>query len=638
MCWKLNKIEFQNFKFFRNSFSLEPKGLHVLVYGENGSGKSSVTQGFYTFIESRQKTIDDVKKYFIQANSQHLRNRFSSADEGSFIKVTYSHYPQTTPPVADKIYTISDSQIDTHIENDDFLAFTLLSSDFFSYKVLNELTYEKNSRELNLYKVFNRDVFKLLQLSKSYTDIDGHIPANGGKTAYEWWKYIKEAPTLLPLSKKHHFLKSDVKYIRYKQLISEFEAEIQTAFTQIEMLANHILHINLELPMVDVSLDMSQILFDQYPAGHPRSRNGELQVPVISLTAKINEDNIIDDVNKNITHLATFFNEAKLTCIGLALRVAISDYKLITTGDVAPVLCIDDLLVSLDMSNRMPVIDLLLEKAQNRQMLIFTHDRAFYNIMIQKIEALGLHEYWKFEEFYRSSADIDGDVPKCLRYEHSTPLDLAKKYYRENDFYASANALRRNCEEQLCRLLPDYKWGDLVEDKLEPTRKINLSGMISAWQLFKHEIGFNEEPMPDMHFYRQRLMNPMSHDDRETPIFREELVKAIKDSEQLNKVKRTNFVKTKECSSTVSYRVNFPSPNNSEWAEVYFRELFTEYEYNGQRYRNNPEICIISNSSPQIGTGVKRLNYLCKIFNYILFGKDKTQYKDYMDISIQKLP
>lgn len=42
MAWKINKISIENFKFFLEPFVLEPKGKHVLMYGENGSGKSSI--------------------------------------------------------------------------------------------------------------------------------------------------------------------------------------------------------------------------------------------------------------------------------------------------------------------------------------------------------------------------------------------------------------------------------------------------------------------------------------------------------------------------------------------------------------------------------------------------------------------
>lgn len=48
MAWRINKISIENFKFFLEPFVLEPKGKNVLMYGENGSGKSSIYWAAYT--------------------------------------------------------------------------------------------------------------------------------------------------------------------------------------------------------------------------------------------------------------------------------------------------------------------------------------------------------------------------------------------------------------------------------------------------------------------------------------------------------------------------------------------------------------------------------------------------------------
>lgn len=54
MDWTLQKIELENFKFFKEPFELPVGGKHVLLYGENGSGKSSIVWGLYTLMESRK--------------------------------------------------------------------------------------------------------------------------------------------------------------------------------------------------------------------------------------------------------------------------------------------------------------------------------------------------------------------------------------------------------------------------------------------------------------------------------------------------------------------------------------------------------------------------------------------------------
>lgn len=40
MKWRINSITLQNFKYIHNAYTLPLNGKNLLVYGENGSGKS----------------------------------------------------------------------------------------------------------------------------------------------------------------------------------------------------------------------------------------------------------------------------------------------------------------------------------------------------------------------------------------------------------------------------------------------------------------------------------------------------------------------------------------------------------------------------------------------------------------------
>ncbi len=55
----LYKIEIRNFKAFREPFTLDLGGRHLLVYGSNGSGKSSLYWALYTFLQSAGKQPRD---------------------------------------------------------------------------------------------------------------------------------------------------------------------------------------------------------------------------------------------------------------------------------------------------------------------------------------------------------------------------------------------------------------------------------------------------------------------------------------------------------------------------------------------------------------------------------------------------
>lgn len=182
MDWSLQKIELENFKFFKDSFVFPIDGKHILLYGENGSGKSSIVWGLYTLMESRKKQVAEVQKYFNPANDQHLRNRYSRPGDYSSVKTTFM--PLIDGAVA-KEYEIFSSIITTQSSTDDFMKYTTAAFDMFNYRMLSEWIYQKNSRSIDLFKGFEKDVFNYLYFSRSYNCIDGTSSAPDGNTAAE---------------------------------------------------------------------------------------------------------------------------------------------------------------------------------------------------------------------------------------------------------------------------------------------------------------------------------------------------------------------------------------------------------------------------------------------------------------------
>ena len=67
MSWRINNIRIKNFKFFKDEFVLNVNGKHLLLYGENGSGKSSIYWSFYTHYQSCYKLPihEEAQKYFM---------------------------------------------------------------------------------------------------------------------------------------------------------------------------------------------------------------------------------------------------------------------------------------------------------------------------------------------------------------------------------------------------------------------------------------------------------------------------------------------------------------------------------------------------------------------------------------------
>ena len=89
--WKINSIKIENFKFFHRPFKMDIEGKNLLLYGENGSGKSSLYWAIYTLFQScyKRPTIDDAQKYFVADNTENLRNKFLPDTQRSGIDLEF---------------------------------------------------------------------------------------------------------------------------------------------------------------------------------------------------------------------------------------------------------------------------------------------------------------------------------------------------------------------------------------------------------------------------------------------------------------------------------------------------------------------------------------------------------------------
>lgn len=577
MAYKLATLYFKNFKFFKDEFTFKVEGKNVLLYGENGSGKSSIAMGLYTLMESRRKPDAEVKKYFTEApgNDQNLRNKYSEAIDESLIKITFKDYstPVPVPPPSDKNYTISDSVVETQDRTDYFFAYTTSAYDHFSYRTLGEYTYRKNSDKLDLFDVFLRDIFIFMKLRDVYTVKNGIMQ---DVYALGRWKEIND--TVLP--KKGGIV--DVESEEYKNLhekIVEFTEKVNQNLFLIQESANTYLSQDFEMGNVTIEVKMTQPDIDE---------SGKVVKPSIFVTAReVNPK--IPGWYSDILHLATYFNEARLTCIGLALRLGISDSKLIT-NDNAPILCIDDVLLSLDMGYRMLVMKMFLKLTTNRQLLLFTHDRAFYEAMSKEISESGVESEWqKYEMFcqFDELSRVDYPIPGIILCK--TSEDKAVSYLHIGDLPTSANYLRKFAEQELKRLLPKNLHLQFGKDGL--VSKCELKGLINAIPKFATLYRMKQSLIPNLDFYRERLMNPFSHDDISTQIYKRELLDCLKRIRQLRTICDTKVIIGNEqkdanydiivTKGAVTYQVRFKLLEQLD----YF--VITEAGVNKRYYRNS---------------------------------------------------
>lgn len=574
MDWRIKDITYTNFKFFKDQFFLNLDGKNLLLYGENGSGKSSIAMGLYTLLESRKKTEEEVKKYFVEnpGNDEHLRNRYSSTEEHSSIVITYH---KSNDKNVEESRSISDDVIETQNVADVFCQQSFAASDVLSYRTLSELLYRKNSNEVDLFDVFSDEFFLFLDLDEPYTNIQGIVPEPTDLSAASWWRLLNDEDVT-----------SD-NYTFFNDVLTSFETKINNALGIIEGFANESLRDELEHPEIKISLDfgIQQTTEDCLT----------LRRPKLILTAK-ETNSIRPGWEASVHHLATHFNEARLTCIAIALRMAIAEQRHISTSDINAFLCIDDLLLSLDMGNRLAVIKMILSKESKWQLLILTHDRALYEEFRRQIPDEDKSGKWVFRELYvKHTALSEHDYPEPFLKKSKGYRESAEFYFLHCDYATCANHLRKYAEEQLKLFLPKNLQLQLDND-LYKTKELNaLIGMLAT---YSQQLGINNSLFPSIDFYRQRLLNPLSHNDISTPIYRNELESCFRELDKFPMLIDSTFVLvTRKEVESKKWIIEVKKDGMSDRLSFKTTEPWVYLQYNGVRYIQEVQIEICHNDS-----------------------------------------
>ena len=584
MAWKINKITIENFKFFLAPFELKPEGKHVLMYGENGSGKSSIYWAAYTLFQSCLKEVADARKYFNKDHSDSLCNLYDTENRRSGIEIEFKDENDVK-----RTYTDGSWAINTRA--DGFMRLSTFASDFMNYKFLSAIFDFKNSMRVDLFKIFEDEIFPFLSLNGQIYNIENGEPL--GKSGIEdWWRYIKqcyETTGILTRRSEGGVFVHDERYSTYQNLIGDFNNRLQMLLTDIADDANRKLKES-KMP-VKISLHLEKAAFDKKVEGKLRSYDGEFYPPKVILTAQLldAQGNVL--ANKDINHPRSFFNEAKLTKMALAIRLAIFDRKYQGT-DCAKVIFVDDLLISLDMSNRLLVVQQLLDYVDRYQLFIFTHDRSFYELICDSISQRNMAKEWCYYEMYAIDEEVsDGKVPEARLNVKENYLQQAKSFFTNYEYHASANSLRKECEKQLQRLYPRQMVLAAKEDGTVSV--MNLNGLIQSLDDFYNRFDFNPVPTPYIDQYRKRILNPASHNDNKAKVFRSELKMALEEISEFEKIKKLTIVDETEIEAQVFV---LEIDHEGRHVEVEFTpvEQWCKLLYKGREYYEGVDIKILN--------------------------------------------
>ena len=450
---KINGITINGFKAFPSLQTMELEGKHLLMYGENGSGKSSVYYALHCIFNSYRKR-DKGKKYFDTSNPQNLINRF-------FIRKDENDKPYVAVNWIDEVRNVFVSTVSKD-GYDGFDRIAELETYFVNHQLLNGFFNFTNSNSINLFPIFQREI-----LPYRYIDEQGTYLS----LLYE---QVQEEASKLGN-------KSSTKNIN--ELIDIFNSELEVFIGDINLAVsdiykNHfkddgepdlsiVLTYPEENPNPDIYFDGFRLKWDNRLIKNQggeleRALNKSLIEPIIGIEIK---ENGIEIPKPHV-----YFNEAKLTAIALSIRFALLK-GINTDDDATPIegsfLALDDMLISLDMSNRAKVVNFLLKISDKYKIYLFTHDRAFFNYVCHEIHQKHKSEEWTYKRISYNKKD---GAPQIID-EQSDYLSKAKHFYEIGDYDISAINIRKQLEQSVGELLPyelkvDAKGGFISLEKL----------------------------------------------------------------------------------------------------------------------------------------------------------------------------
>ncbi len=539
---RIKEVHINNFKFFPDSEPIKIDGKNILLYGENGSGKSSFYWALYTLLESSQKSDpEQIKKYFNKLNPQSLVNIHATTDakgvDNSFIKIVMND---------DSDFEVSHQN--TAINTSDQAKESLLASDFLNYRLLQRSHSVKHSEEVDLFSMFEDAVLGYVQ----FTDTNWHNESGVTiqlRNAGSIYKIVEFGPDKTypkkngdpgyPQKGSHR-----VAYNEFTGLVERFQQDLGTLIQNINDLVDTIiqdkLNFNITFRLVLEKISEHKLSGANYTK------------PKFAIRL------VIDDFNGTgpITKPQSFLNEARLSAVALAIRLAIMERRI----QDAPVkiLVLDDLMISLDMSNRDKIVKLILEeyawfndeteanRDKGHQTFILTHDRSLFTFIKNDISNLPANkrDTWKLIEMYAD--DIDDTDPNSFEkpkvFYEQNDLAIAVKHYKQHDYPAAANYIRKYSEEIFCKWHPEFCWKD-KECKDKSNNKMPFQNILdNTINVFWPRFGEVPPLYLELKKYLRILLNPLSHADVGVERYKGEIKRVIQVVEAIEKLHKENTI------------------------------------------------------------------------------------------------
>jgi len=416
---RVHQITLKDAGAFRD-FTIDLGGRHILIYGDNGSGKTSLARLMRTWVWSA--SVNDSSKVHalfsrgVGGNMVNLK-AVAEAGQAASVPALITVELRGMPATAARTYTLSANDHETcavpPLQKSD------MASDFINYRVFYEMFRGRPQQPLDLWSVFLAEILPFC----AATD-----PMHPNMA--EYWEALDSADPVqqarLAGAPRQGYR---TYYKRHDDELESFEVALRAHVATIAQYANrfykkhfapktgaiHEIELAAEVPRFDRSLKRT-------PA------------PLIHIAVKLGTQRIPD--------FHTVLNEAELTKLAISIRLGATKANMLTCP--LKLLVLDDILISLDMSNRLKTIEIILDDAEfaGCQKVILTHDLGFYREVRRQVA--GDCHAWTIGKM---RMDANGPVWALDEDE----LVAARRLIDTGDHEQAATLLRRSAEDSLKR-------------------------------------------------------------------------------------------------------------------------------------------------------------------------------------------
>lgn len=509
--YKIKNIKLNNFKFFFGEQNLKLDKKHTLIYGENGSGKSSIYWALHSFLHSTLKPdVASVQKYFlpISQSDESIKNRYAQDADKSGVSITLEHLDYER--YANISAEISNNVVNTQTNHE--IKLMALSSELINYKVVYNMYLATNKSTIKLFSYFEKNLLEFIDFNQELNTIYG---PKISRNSLDWWRYIKKGM-------QPYTTMQDPNYGTFQEHIALFNQKLSDYLQLVTRETNRSLQEDFNEDFT-IKFKYTKAVYNGFKYGddgQPHGRTRETKAPEIELIVEL--PNVGGISSNEVKRPHSYLNEARLSAIAIAIRLAILKERYI---EQAPkVMVLDDLLLSLDLGNRSALLKIILKNYASRfQLIILTHDRVFFDTVLKHIPEDKQKSDWRIFEMYETESG-DKKTPKIVTYQ--SPLSKAYAYFRGDNYPIDYNACGNNQRQALEEIFKtQFKAYTL---KNENNEVINVDGFMLGECIAKAKemytkIGFGIDLLDELDIHRVQSLNPSSHHNPQSNFYKSEI-------------------------------------------------------------------------------------------------------------------